>query len=60
MIKVKYVADVKDVLRSGICGGCGKLSSDDPKMIQVQLLPGKYGCVFYLCDKCRRELYEKI
>ena len=60
MIKIQYVSDLKGASRFGTCNGCGKSSSEDKKMIQVQLLPGQYGCVLYLCDKCRRELYEKI
>lgn len=61
MIKTWYVADLKGESRYCSCNSCGKPSTEDPKMIRILLQGGlNVGTVVYLCDKCRRELFEKI
>lgn len=64
MIKVEYLADQEGANRIGSCVSCGKYCEDDPKMVRVFLGHKKTGFLqgmqICLCDKCRRELYEKI
>ena len=64
MIKVEYLADQEGADRIGSCVACAKYSEDDPKMVRVILGHKKtgylHGMQICLCDKCRRELYEKI
>lgn len=60
MIKIQYVADLKGASRFATCNGCGKSSKNDKQMVAVRFEYGYSGALIYLCDKCRRELYEKI
>ena len=59
MIKNEYVIDCLDY--HVICTGCGKSSKEDPAMIRVKInYPWSRGVEFYLCNKCRMEMYKTI
>jgi hypothetical protein len=61
MVIVEYLADRNGAESYGSCAGCCKSAKDDPKMVAVSISNQyKQGVTITLCDKCRRELYEKI
>ena len=62
MISVEYVADSKfNSDKYCSCDACGTRFEDDNKMVKVTFRrQNGFGMMIHLCDKCRRELYEKI
>lgn len=64
MITIKYVENMATKPTTAICKSCGKSHERDCGMIQVNI--GVDGdnhlgfSTFYLCSKCRIELYHKI
>ena len=57
MINVKYVSDLP---YPTVCYGCGKKNDEKGIRIEVKSNFRARGEIIYLCDTCRRELYEKI
>ena len=57
MIKVDYVEDIDYLV---VCYGCGARVGEKGVRIEVYDPARLRGAVVYLCDTCRRELYEKI
>ena len=61
MIKIQYVADIKKMNELFFCDGCGKSNWKDEKMICAEFIDDTdTHSYFLLCDKCRKELREKI
>lgn len=62
MIRIQYLTDCRGAARHGTCTSCGKQSSGDSRMVWVHFwIEGNTGkTTICLCDKCRRDLYEKI
>lgn len=65
MITIKYLADLQGAEGYGTCSSCGEDSKEDSKMVKVEFNRvhlGEWSCQssIFLCDKCRREMYEKI
>lgn len=54
------VTKVKDLPYPVVCYGCGKRADEKGIRIEAYNPARLRGAVIYLCDKCRRELYEKI
>lgn len=57
MIDVQYVMELP---YQTTCFGCGKKNDDKGIKIEIKSPHRMRGTVVYLCDACRRELYEKI
>ena len=57
MISVMYT---KDLPYPTVCYGCGKKNDEKGVRIEVKNPERMRGEILYLCDECRRELYEKI
>ena len=57
MIDVQYANELP---YSTMCFGCGKKNDDKGIKIEIKSPVRIRGTVVYLCEACRRELYEKI
>ena len=57
MIKVIYTSELP---YPTVCYGCGKKNDDRGVRIEARNPTRIRGNVLYLCDKCRRELWEKL
>ena len=57
MIKVIYTSELS---YATFCCGCSKETDDKSICIMAKSQVQNKWNVLYLCDKCRRELYEKI
>ena len=57
MISVMYT---KDMPYPTVCYGCGKKNDETGIRIEVKTPERRGGEILYLCNECRRELYEKI
>ena len=57
MIKVIYTSELP---YPTVCYGCGKKNDDRGVRIEARNPTRIRGNVLYLCDKCHRELWEKL
>ena len=61
MIKIQYLADIPKESRQKFCDGCNAPTTDNSVYISFLRWHERFFWTSVtLCDKCRRELYEKI
>jgi hypothetical protein len=60
LIKIQYLADMPEEKRQRYCDGCNAETADNSVYIAFHRHKNFFWTSVTLCDKCRRELYEKI
>lgn len=60
MIKIHYLADIPEVSRQKYCDGCNADTKENSVKISFFRHERFFWTSVTLCDKCRRELFEKI
>lgn len=60
MIKIKYLADIPEESRQNYCDGCNADTADNSVHISFYRHEHFFWTSVTLCDKCRRELHERI